>query len=150
MLSFAPSGQLYLPDGEHVLVADAFTGQMALLDVAEQSVVQIPADNIFRIYGMALSADPGGLYIGHQALMRLPASKRAPGDVGDEAQLRRMLQTREDFVAWHLASLALNFVTLALVTWAMILVAQLPDEVGKQPSRHEEAPNGVKPSPASN
>ena len=68
VLSFAPGEQIYLPDGEHVLVADAFTGQMALLDVAAQSVVQIPANDIFRIYGMALSTDPGGLYIGHQTL----------------------------------------------------------------------------------
>ena len=80
VLSFAPGEQIYLPDGEHVLVADAFTGQMALLDVAAQSVVQIPANDVFRIYGMALSADPGGLYVGHQALRRLPASMQAPGD----------------------------------------------------------------------
>jgi DNA-binding beta-propeller fold protein YncE len=38
-LSFAPRGQLYLPDGEHVFVTDAFTGQMAVLDVSAQRVV---------------------------------------------------------------------------------------------------------------
>jgi hypothetical protein len=83
VLSFAPGGQIYLPDGEHVLVADAFTGQMALLDVTAQSVVPIPAKNTFRIYGMALSADPGGLYIGHQALgplMMAPARGVAHND----------------------------------------------------------------------
>src|SRR5688572_21543862 len=32
-LGFAPGRQIYLPESEHVLVADAFTGQMALLDV---------------------------------------------------------------------------------------------------------------------
>ncbi|MCI0361306.1 MAG: hypothetical protein L0211_22720 [Planctomycetaceae bacterium] len=79
VLSFAPSEQIYLPDGEHVLVADAFTGRMALLDVTAQKVVQIPANHIFRIYGMALSTDPGGLYIGHQALRPLMASPKAQG-----------------------------------------------------------------------
>ena len=79
VLSFAPSGQIYLPDGEHVLVADAFTGQMALIDVTAQSVVQIPVNDIFRIYGMGLSTDPGGLYVGHQALRPLRASQQAPG-----------------------------------------------------------------------
>src|SRR5262245_25220310 len=77
-LSFAPGRQLYLPDGEHVLVADAFTGQMALLDVPTQSVVSIPAQDIFRIYAMAPSADPGGIYFAHQTLRPLPPSPKAP------------------------------------------------------------------------
>ena len=78
VLNFAPGRQLYLPDGEHVLVADAFTGQMALLDVSAQSVVEIRADHLFRIYGLARSADPGGVYVAHQALTRLPP-KQSPG-----------------------------------------------------------------------
>jgi cytochrome c peroxidase len=80
VLSFAPGRQLYLPDGEHVLVADAFTGQMALLDVTAQSVVPIPADHVFRIYGLTLSAAPGGVYVAHQALQPLPPPKQAKGD----------------------------------------------------------------------
>jgi hypothetical protein len=84
VLGFAPGEQLYLPDGEHVLVADGFTGQMALLDVAAQSVTQIPAKHVFRIYGMALSTDPGGLYIGHQTMRPLMTTAKAGGD-GDVA-----------------------------------------------------------------
>ena len=79
VLSFAPGKQIYLPDGEHVLVADAFTGQLALLDVAAQNVVKIPAKHIVRIYGMALSSDPGGLYVAHQTARPLPADPKAPG-----------------------------------------------------------------------
>ena len=90
VLSFAPGGQAYLPDGEHVLVADAFTGQMALLDIPAQRVVQIPTKHIFRIYGMALSTDPGGLYVGHQALMPLPGSQRAPGVVGNNDKAKAL------------------------------------------------------------
>ncbi len=85
-LSFAPSGQLYLPDGEHVLVADAFTGQMALLDVAAQSVVKIPAKRVVRIYGMALSTDRGGLYVGHQTAQPMRTSRRGQGVGGDKAR----------------------------------------------------------------
>lgn len=77
-LSFAPGGQLFLPDGEHVLVTDAFTGQMALLDVASQRVSKIPGRHIVRIYGMALSTEPGGLYVGHQTAMR--RSREMRGD----------------------------------------------------------------------
>ena len=79
VLSFAPNEQLFLPNGEHVLVADAFTNQLALIDVTAQSVVPIPANDVFRIYGMALSSDPGGFLIAHQAMRRLPASMLAKG-----------------------------------------------------------------------
>lgn len=89
-LSFAPGEQIYLPDGEHVFVADAFTGQLALLDVAAQSVLPVPAKDIFRIYGMALSTDLGGLYIGHQTMHPLRAFKPAPDDVGTSDQSKAL------------------------------------------------------------
>jgi len=92
VLGFAPGEQIHLPDGQHVLVADAFTGQLALLDVTAQQVVEISAKHIFRIYGMALSSDPGGLLIAHQALGRLSASK-APGNAqnNDKTEARRLI-----------------------------------------------------------
>jgi hypothetical protein len=90
VLSFAPGRQLYLPDGEHVLVADAFTGQMAVLDVSAQSVVPIHADHLFRIYGLTLSAAPGGVYVAHQALQPLPPWKQAKGDDPNGERARRM------------------------------------------------------------
>ena len=82
-LSFAPSGQLYLPDGEHVLVADAFTGQMALLDVTTHRVVEFSVKRILRIYGMALSTDRDGFYIGHQTAQPMRTSRRMRGVDGD-------------------------------------------------------------------
>jgi len=85
-LGFAPSEQLYLPGSEHVLVADAFTNQLALIDVTAQQVVPIPANDVFRIYGMALSGDPGGFLVAHQALRRLPASMQAAGEALNDAR----------------------------------------------------------------
>ena len=76
-LSFAPGKQLFLPDGEHVLVTDAFTGQMALLGAADQSLVKIAAKHIVRIYAMALSTHHGGIYIGHQTAQPMRVSRRA-------------------------------------------------------------------------
>src|SRR5262245_16548167 len=78
-LSFAPGEQLFLPDGEHVLVADAFTNQLALLDVTAQQATDIPAKDVFRIYGMALSSNLGGFYIAHQSLRRLPPMQQPKG-----------------------------------------------------------------------
>ncbi len=88
VLSFAPSEQLYLPGGEHVLVADAFTNQLALIDTTAQEVVKIPANDVFRIYGMALSAEPGGFLIAHQALRRLPPSPA--GDAPSDERSKRL------------------------------------------------------------
>ena len=91
-LSFAPSGQIYLPDDEHVLVADAFTGQMALLDVPAQSTSPIRAKHVFRIYAVALSSDPGGLVVAHQSLGSIPATK-APGAIpnGNQTAAKRLV-----------------------------------------------------------
>lgn len=84
-LSFAPSGQLYLPDGEHVFVADAFTGQTAVLDLTTQRVVEISTKRMVRIYGMALSTDRDGFYIGHQTAQPMRTFRRSRGAVGDRA-----------------------------------------------------------------
>jgi glycerol-3-phosphate acyltransferase PlsY len=47
-----------------------------------------------------------------------------------EASLQAMKAARGEFATWHLVSLALNFVTLGLVTWGMALAARLPQEQG--------------------
>lgn len=70
VLGFAPRGQLYLPDNQHVLASDAFTGQIALIDVVAQSVVKIPAKQIFRIFATGLSPDEGRFRIAHQITQR--------------------------------------------------------------------------------
>lgn len=82
-LSFAPGGQLYLPDGKHVLVADAFAGQLALLDVPGQHLVEFSVQRMLRVYGMALSTHPDGLHIGHQTAQPMRRSRQA-GVAGDK------------------------------------------------------------------
>jgi glycerol-3-phosphate acyltransferase PlsY len=54
-------------------------------------------------------------------------------DVKD-AQRAEMESARSAFAVWHLASLGLSFVTLALVTWAMALAARLPAAAGLSPA----------------
>lgn len=65
-LPFAPRGQLGLPDNKHVLVTDAFTGQMAMVNVAEGSALKINAKRVFRIFGTTLADDGEGVRIAHQ------------------------------------------------------------------------------------
>src|SRR4029079_16754913 len=97
VLSFAPSGQIYLPDGQHVVVADALAGRMAVIDVATQDVIQIPATDIFRIYGMALSFDRGGLYVGHQSLRPLGGRYQAPVVVQNTVRAKRIANVVGEF-----------------------------------------------------
>jgi cytochrome c peroxidase len=73
-LSFAPRGQIFLPDGGHVVVADAFGGNLAMIDVPRQRATEIPEGDIFGIYGMALNFDRGGLYVAHHYLRNRPLS----------------------------------------------------------------------------
>src|SRR5262245_43488062 len=80
-LGFAPGAQVYLPDGRHVVVADAFAGRMAVIDVTDQSVVELPASDIFRVYAVALSFDREGLYVAHQALRPLRGYEQVPAVV---------------------------------------------------------------------
>jgi YVTN family beta-propeller protein len=69
-MAFAPRGQLFMPDNRHVLVTDAFTGQMALVDVVAPRAVKIPAKHIFRIFATGLSPDEGRFRIAHQITQR--------------------------------------------------------------------------------
>lgn len=67
-LSFSPLQQLALPDGKHLLVADAFGGQLAIVNAETGHIarsLQLPGHNIA---GLALS--PGGteVWLTHQAL----------------------------------------------------------------------------------
>src|SRR5262245_56226512 len=96
-LGFAPSGQIYLPDGQHVVVSDAFAGRMAVIDIAAQSVVYIPVPDVFRIYGMALSFDRGGLYVGHQALRPLGGRYQSPVVVQNTGKAKRIANVVGEF-----------------------------------------------------
>ncbi len=68
LLPFAPRHQIALPDGERVLVCDAFGGRLALVDVQSdslESLREIPAHNI---RGLAVSPSGRDLYVAHQLL----------------------------------------------------------------------------------
>ncbi|MBW3541778.1 MAG: cytochrome C peroxidase [Planctomycetes bacterium] len=70
-LPFAPREQQLLPDGRRVLIADAFGGHLALVDLERgelESVREVPGHNI---RGLALSTDGRHLLVSHQGLNRL-------------------------------------------------------------------------------
>jgi YVTN family beta-propeller protein len=73
-LPFAPRRQLLLPKAEKLIVADAFGGQLAVVDVKGgwlESVRSIPGHNI---RGLALSPDGSRLLLTHQILHAMAQS----------------------------------------------------------------------------
>jgi hypothetical protein len=75
-LPFPPRRQLLLPDGKHLLVADAFGGQLAIVDTATAMIVrtlQLPGHNIG---GLTLSPDGSQVWLTHQTLdQSLPTTR---------------------------------------------------------------------------
>jgi len=75
-LPFAPRPLRLLPGGEKVLVADAFAGQLAVIDIPAgrlQNVQQITGHNIAGLY---LSDDRKAVFVSHQILAeRLPTTR---------------------------------------------------------------------------
>ena len=72
-LPFAPRHQITLPDGERLLVADAFGGRLAIINTrsgALEAVRELPAHNV---RGLAASPSGRDLYVAHQLL-----NSRAP------------------------------------------------------------------------
>jgi YVTN family beta-propeller protein len=70
-LPFFPRQMLPLDDGKHLLVADAFAGQLAVIDVEESRVartLRIPGHNI---RGLELTPDGKQLVVAHQILNQL-------------------------------------------------------------------------------
>jgi DNA-binding beta-propeller fold protein YncE len=67
-LPFAPRNQCILPDGSHLVVADAFGGNLALLDAVEgKSIARHEIDG-HNLRGLAVAADKKHLLIAHQIL----------------------------------------------------------------------------------
>lgn len=67
-LPFAPRLQCREPGGDRIIVADAFAGQLAVVDFKQAIVTsrhEVPGHNI---RGLACSADGGQLFIAHQML----------------------------------------------------------------------------------
>jgi DNA-binding beta-propeller fold protein YncE len=75
-LPFAPRQLLFLPGDKKLVVADAFGGQLAVVDVAKgevESVRSLPGHNV---RGLALSGDGKRLLVSHQALNPLATTSR--------------------------------------------------------------------------
>lgn len=73
-LPYAPRELLWLPGGNHLLVADAFGGRLAVVDGAGGRVVrsvELPGHNIG---GLALSADGASVSVSHQILNPLAST----------------------------------------------------------------------------
>jgi cytochrome c peroxidase len=67
-LPFAPRLQQFLPDGRTLVVADAFGGSLALVDVVSRRVVAWRQLEGHNIAGLAVSPDGQDLLIAHQLL----------------------------------------------------------------------------------
>jgi cytochrome c peroxidase len=75
-LPFAAREQLFLPGGKRLVVADAFAGRLAVVDLERgelESVRKLPAHNI---RGLAMSSDGIRVLISHQMLHALGAASR--------------------------------------------------------------------------
>lgn len=75
-LPFPPRRQLLLPDRKHLLVADAFGGQLAIVNTATGAIartLELPGHNIG---GLALSPDGSQIWLTHQTLdQSLPTTR---------------------------------------------------------------------------
>ncbi len=70
-LPFAPREMAALPDGRHLVAADAFGGRLAIVDHRRRSVEAIRAIPAHNIRGMVVSPDDRTLVLAHQYLDRL-------------------------------------------------------------------------------
>ncbi|HEX3315227.1 MAG TPA: hypothetical protein VHR72_10075, partial [Gemmataceae bacterium] len=68
-LPFAPKKQILSPDGSRLVVADAFAGKIALIDVDRKSLLSVRAlQDVHNIRGLAWSRDGRWLWMTHQNL----------------------------------------------------------------------------------
>ena len=75
-LPFAPGKQLAL-DNRHVLVADAFAGQLAIVNVRSAKILSRRELNGHNIRGLALSADGRQVHVTHQIMLSITATTRS-------------------------------------------------------------------------
>ncbi len=70
-LPFAPREMAAIPDGRHLVAADAFGGRLAIVDHRRRSVEAIRSIPAHNIRGMVVSPDGRSLVLAHQYLDRL-------------------------------------------------------------------------------
>jgi len=73
-LRFAPRLQALSPDGKVLIVADAFGGNLAAINVAKNAIIDVKTIPGHNIRGLAWSADGRRLLVSHQTLNRLAYS----------------------------------------------------------------------------
>src|SRR5262249_31171464 len=81
-LPFAPRLQCMLPQRSQVVVADAFGGHLAVVDVAAGRVVAVHELTGHNLRGLALSADGKQLLVAHPILDPKAATTRQHSDPG--------------------------------------------------------------------
>jgi YVTN family beta-propeller protein len=81
-LSFAPRLEIVSPDGANLIVADAFGGQLAVIDVAARRFVAAKTLPAHNIRGLAWSADGRQLVVSHQTLSPLAYTDAADAHWG--------------------------------------------------------------------
>jgi cytochrome c peroxidase len=78
-LPFAPRHLLALPGGSKVLVADAFGGELAVVDLRQRKTESVRGLLAHNIRGLALDRQRKGVLLSHQALY--PQGRTVPGDI---------------------------------------------------------------------
>lgn len=73
-LPFAPRHQLLLPDQQQLLVADAFGGQLALVDVQACKLLHVRSLQAHNMAGLAWDAEQQRVLISHQILLETAAT----------------------------------------------------------------------------
>lgn len=90
-LGFGAGEQLYLPDESRMLVADAFTGRLAVVNTATHDVEHVHDFGAHNIRGLALSNDGQTLLISHQILNDAALPRRS--DIIWGVMIDNMLRT---------------------------------------------------------
>ncbi|HAA71644.1 MAG: hypothetical protein CMJ70_13675 [Planctomycetaceae bacterium] len=75
-LPFSPLLQILLPDPRYLVVAGAFGGELALLDIETGRLLQVHRLEGNNLRGLAVSTDRQSLYVAHQILNDYPATTR--------------------------------------------------------------------------
>ena len=75
-LPFSPLLQILLPDPRYLVVAGAFGGELALLDIEAARLLQVHRLEGNNLRGLAVSLDRQSLYVAHQILNDYPATTR--------------------------------------------------------------------------
>ena len=90
-LGFGVGEQLYLPDESRMLVADAFTGRLAVVNTSTHDVEHVHDFGAHNIRGLALSDDGQTLLISHQILNDAALPRRS--DIIWGVMIDNMLRT---------------------------------------------------------